>query len=445
MSIVLTNSLTHKKELFVPVDANHVRMYVCGPTVYDRPHIGNARSAVVFDILYRLLRYQYAKVTYVRNITDVDDKIINAAEVNGEEIATLTERMTKCYHDDVGAIFCLPPTVEPRATKHITEMINMIELLIEKGHAYVVEGHVLFHIESYQDYGNLARRSLDEMIVGARVEVSPFKKHPADFVLWKPAKANELKASFASPWGKGRPGWHIECSAMSKKHLGDVFDIHGGGADLTFPHHENEIAQSNCANEYKGFAKFWVHNGFLTVDGEKMSKSLGNFKTVKEILDQGIEGAVLRYFYLTTHYRKPLDYTDKALDDAKKAIERFRNATHKIKTELLKQQAELIVIKDLKDDLNTPHALSRLHSIADDYFKGDESQALALVHNAEFLGINFLKTEEKIDPIIVRLADERVIAKNEKNWSLADKLRSEIEDKGYKLKDTKDGYELNKK
>ncbi|AIF81965.1 cysteinyl-tRNA ligase [endosymbiont of Acanthamoeba sp. UWC8] len=444
MSIFLTNTLTKAKEEFIPIDPLHIKMYVCGPTVYDRPHLGNARSAVVFDTLYRLLKKVYPKVTFVRNITDVDDKIITASELNKEDISSLTTRITDYYHEDIAAISCLPPTIEPRATAHIQEMIEMIESLIKQGFAYPVEGHVLFNIESFEGYGKLSRRSVEEMIAGARVEVAPFKKHPADFVLWKPAKENEYHASFESPWGRGRPGWHIECSAMSKKHLGNTFDIHGGGIDLTFPHHENEIAQSVCANNSAEFARYWVHNGFLTVDGEKMSKSLNNFKTVREALSEGIEGTVLRYFYLTTHYRKPQDFTQKAIDDAKKAIERFRNVLSKFNKEDLASTANLEVIEDLKDDLNTPAALARLHGYADQFFKGNETMALHLYRNAEFLGLNLLKDIETIPAEIIKLANNRMQAKAEKNWQLADSLRGEIESKGYTIKDTKGTFEISK-
>ncbi len=444
MPIFLTNTLSKNKEEFIPLDPLHIKMYVCGPTVYDRPHLGNARSAVVFDVLYRLLKEVYPKVTYVRNITDVDDKIIAAAEAGNEDIGTLTKRITDYYHEDIEAISCLPPTIEPKATTHIAEMISMIESLIEQGFAYAEKGHVLFNIESFKGYGKLSNRSVEEMIAGARVEIAPFKKHPADFVLWKPAKQNEYHTSFESPWGRGRPGWHIECSAMSRKHLGKVFDIHGGGIDLTFPHHENEIAQSVCANNTQEFARYWVHNGFLTINGEKMSKSLNNFKTVREALSEGVEGAVLRYFYLSTHYRKPLDFTQKAIDDAKKAVERFRNTLHKLSKENLEQTAPLEVLKDLKDDLNTPLSLARLHNYADQYFKGDEIKAIYLLKNAELLGLNCLKNNEIINQEIIKLAEERMEAKKQKNWTLADMLRVEIEKQGYAIKDTKEGYEISK-
>ncbi|MGB1539987.1 MAG: cysteine--tRNA ligase, partial [Rickettsiales bacterium] len=295
------NTMTRKVEAFEPIDPDHVRMYACGPTVYDRAHIGNGRAAVVYDVLARFLRHQFPKVTYARNITDVDDKINAAAKANGESISSLTKRVTGWYHEDMAAIGCVHPDVEARATQHIPEMLKMIEQLIANGHAYAEQGHVLFAVASDEAYGCLSRRNRDEMIAGARVEVAPYKKDPADFVLWKPSVEDE--PGWDSPWGYGRPGWHLECSAMSTKYLGENFDIHGGGADLMFPHHENEIAQSTCSMKGSSFARYWVHNGFLTVNGEKMSKSLGNFFTVRDLLDQGVDGEAIRWALLSTHYR----------------------------------------------------------------------------------------------------------------------------------------------
>src|SRR5579863_6341099 len=307
MELRLYDTLTKEKRVFAPLDAKHVRMYVCGPTVYDFAHIGNARPVIVFDVLYRLLRATYgaSRVRYVRNITDVDDKINAAAKANDESIRDLTERTAKVFHEDVAALLCLPPDVEPRATEHVPQMIAMIERLIAGGYAYVADGHVLFSVASDSDYGKLSRRKRDEMIAGARVEIAPYKGDPADFVLWKPSP--EDLPGWPSPWGRGRPGWHIECSAMSEAHLGESFDIHGGGLDLIFPHHENEIAQSTCAHDGRPFARYWLHNGFVTVDGEKMAKSLGNFRTIREVLAEA-PGEVARYAMLMSHYRDPLDW-----------------------------------------------------------------------------------------------------------------------------------------
>jgi cysteinyl-tRNA synthetase len=438
--IYLTNTLSHRKEIFTPLDPTNIRMYVCGPTVYDRPHIGNARSAVVYDLLYRLLKTHYAKVTYVRNITDVDDKIIIRANETNQSINDLTRSMTTCYHQDLAALNCLQPTHEPRATDHITQMINMISKLIELEHAYEAEGHVLFSVASYKDYGLLSGRNIDEMIAGARVEIAPFKKHPADFVLWKPTKDSEKNASFDSPWGLGRPGWHIECSAMSQEYLGETFDIHGGGADLTFPHHENEIAQSMCANKTALFAKVWVHNGFLTVEGEKMSKSLGNFHTVHEVLAQGLEGVILRYFYLTAHYRKPLDYNQKALDDSFKALERFR--------ELLKDlEKQDITLPDefmnaIADDLNTPAALAYIHELANKVAKGDLAKKHQLAACLDFLGLNYEKHSIAIPAHVTRIAEARKDARSARDWAKADILRQQLLEAGYEVKDNETGYEL---
>jgi cysteinyl-tRNA synthetase len=434
MKVFLHNSLTRQKEEFIPIDKNNVRMYVCGPTVYDRPHLGNARSAVVYDVMYRLLTAVYPNVTYARNITDVDDKIINASKESGKPISEITTTMTEYYHQDIAALSCLSPSVEPRATTHIQEMIDMIQDLISKGHAYEAEKHVLFSVESFKEYGKLARRSVEDMIAGARVEVAPYKKNPADFVLWKPADDN----GFPSPWGIGRPGWHIECSAMSKKHLGSEFDIHGGGADLMFPHHENEVAQSECANGHK-FARYWVHNGFLTVGGEKMSKSLGNFKTVREVLEEGVEGVVIRYLYLTTHYKKPLDFNDKAIEDSKKAIERFRFA---LKTPSTKANVSSEVLEALADDMNTPLALARLHEYANAAIKGSAEDVGKLLAGCELLGLDLSEISKTIPAEIIKLAEERVAAKKARNWALADELRNRLSSLGYTVKDTKDGFEF---
>ncbi len=322
MTLALHNTLSRRKEVFQPLDPLNVRMYVCGPTVYDLPHIGNARPVIVFDVLYRLLRASYGAdhVRYVRNITDVDDKINAAAKANGEPIRALTERTAAIFREDAAALLALPPDIEPRATEHVPAMIAMIERLIGSGHAYEAEHHVLFAVGSLADYGRLSRRSRDEMIAGARVEIAPFKRDPADFVLWKPSP--EPLPGWDSPWGRGRPGWHIECSAMGEVHLGETFDIHAGGLDLIFPHHENEIAQSEAAHHGAPLARYWLHNGFVTVDGEKMAKSEGNFTTIRDVL-RDAPGEAARFAMLASHYRDPLDWTAERLSQARIALDRF--------------------------------------------------------------------------------------------------------------------------
>jgi cysteinyl-tRNA synthetase len=367
MPLTLYNTLTRRKEPFEPLDPNLVRLYVCGPTVYDRAHIGNARANVVFDVLYRLLRDIYGRdhVRYVRNITDIDDKINAAARNNNEPIAALTARTTTAFHEDMAALGTLPPDVEPRATAHIPQMIAMIERLIATGHAYLAEGHVLFAVASDPDYGQLSGRSRDEMMAGARVEIAPYKSDPADFVLWKPSDADQ--PGWDSPWGRGRPGWHLECSAMSETHLGETFDIHGGGLDLIFPHHENEIAQSVCAHGGRPFVRYWVHNGFLTDDGAKMSKSLGNIRTVRELLEEA-PGEAIRLALLATHYRDPLDWTSERLRQARQTLDRFYRALAapagtSVRLERA-QEWSAPIMHALEDDLNTPLAVSQLHTVA---------------------------------------------------------------------------------
>ncbi len=363
MPIHLHNTLSRRKEPFAPIDPADVRVYVCGPTVYDFAHIGNARPVVVFDVLFRLLRHVYGAdyVTYVRNITDVDDKIIAAAAATGEAIGDLTARTTAAFHEDMARLNALPPTHEPRATEHIPAMIAMIETLIARGFAYVAEGHALFHVPAMADYGRLSGRSLDDMIAGARVEVAPYKKHPADFVLWKPSAPDQ--PGWDSPWGRGRPGWHIECSAMAAALLGRTFDIHGGGQDLIFPHHENEVAQSHCAHGGAPLARFWLHNGFVQVEGEKMSKSLGNFFTVRELLDEGHRGEAIRLALLMGHYRQPLDITRDGLREARAQLDRFYLALRGAPAATA-AEPPLDVLAALEDDLNTPMALSHLHEAA---------------------------------------------------------------------------------
>src|SRR5438552_17460482 len=363
MPLVLYNSLTRRKEPFEPLDPQRVRMYVCGPTVYDEAHIGNARAITAFDLLYRVLRHQYGEshVTYVRNITDVEDKIMAAAKASGQTIDQVTQRTTAIFHEDMAALFNLPPDIEPRATEYIPQMIALIERLIASGHAYAAEGHALFRVASYAEYGKLSRRSRRDMIAGARVEVAPYKEDPGDFVLWKPSTPDQPGGE--SPWGRGRPGWHIECSAMSENTLGETFDIHGGGLDLMFPHHENEIAQSVCAHAGRPFARYWLHNGMLTVGGAKMAKSEGNFITVRDALAQA-PGEVIRLALLGTHYRDPLDWTPDKLRQSRTILDRFYRALSLPGTSPA-GRPEIGAVRDaLEDDVNTPLALTELHELA---------------------------------------------------------------------------------
>ena len=440
MEITLFNTLTHKEETLTTLEPGHLKMYVCGPTVYDRPHIGNARSAVIYDLLFRFARAVFPKVTYVRNITDVDDKINKAAKEQKISIQDLTKSITDFFHSDVGALNVLCPTHEPRATEHIAEIITMIEQLIANKNAYVNQGHVLFDVSSYSEYGKLANRQLDEMIAGSRVEVAAYKNDPLDFILWKPADdEDDISSVFESPWGKGRPGWHIECSAMSSKYLGADFDIHGGGADLQFPHHENEIAQSRCATPGSHYARFWVHNGFLTVNGEKMSKSLKNFITVRDLLDQGILGIVIRYLLLSSHYRKPLDFTQKALDDAKNSIEKFHQSISDV-TPSLSKGVPLTILAHLADDLNMSKVIAELHQMAK---KGEKEELAATL---DFLGLydaKFLSREVKNLSVDESFINEqialRLVAKQEKNFAEADKIRKSLLEKGISLEDVSGG------
>lgn len=430
----LYNTLTRRKEGFAPLDAQHVTMYVCGPTVYARPHIGNARSVVVYDVLYRLLSQLYPKVTYARNITDVDDKINAAAIERGITIQALTAEVTQQFHDDMGALNCLRPTIEPRATEHIGGMIAMTEQLITNGHAYVGSDgrHVLFDVTSYADYGALSGRTIDEQEAGARIAVEDYKRHPGDFVLWKPAAdTDDASSVFDSPWGAGRPGWHIECSVMSTQYLGATFDIHGGGADLKFPHHENEIAQSCCAHKESGFAKYWVHNGFLTVNGEKMSKSLGNFITVRDLLDRGIKGEVIRLALLMSKYNEPLDWNDDKVREAEKLLDKlYRLAAQGVVADEV--NAEFVAA--LQDDLNLPKAIAILQQLP------DAAQVIA----AQFLGLlqqdaqSWFKGEGDDSAVQAQIA-ARAEAKKARNWGEADRIREELKAQGILLEDRPDG------
>ncbi len=447
MTLRLYNTLTRRKDTFTPIDARDVRLYVCGPTVYDRAHIGNARPLIVFDVLFRLLRNLYGAdhVRYVRNITDVEDKINARAAERGISIAALTAETIQGFHADVAAIGCLPPTVEPRATDHIGEMIAIMRRLVGSGHAYEAAGHVLFHTPSMPDYGKLSRRSLDELVAGARVEVAPYKQSDGDFVLWKPADPSS--PGWDSPWGRGRPGWHIECSAMSWKHLGEVFDIHGGGIDLIFPHHENEVAQTRCAFGHAAMANIWMHNGFLQVEGEKMSKSAGNFVTIHELVEGASfggrrwPGEVLRLAMLRTHYRQPIDWTVQALEEAEKTLDRWYSLAEPVATEPQAEDASGW-LDSLADDLNTPAMLADLHRL----FADDPAEA---VRGARMIGLlqqgpPAWRQQRRADlginaDRIQRLVDERLAARVAKRWADSDRLRDELAGMGVLLKDNKDG------
>ncbi|MDX1421890.1 MAG: cysteine--tRNA ligase [Kiloniellales bacterium] len=452
MPIQLTNTLTKRKEPFKPLDPENVRLYVCGPTVYDFAHIGNARPVVVFDVLYRLLRHVYGAdhVTYARNITDVDDKIIKAARENGEPIDALTARTVQAFHDDMAALGALPPDVEPRATQTIPEMVALIARLIERGHAYEADGHVLFHVPSDPHYGCLSHRDREEMIAGARVEVAPYKKDPADFVLWKPSDGDQ--PGWDSPWGRGRPGWHIECSAMSAKHLGETFDIHGGGQDLIFPHHENEIAQSTCGTDGK-FARLWMHNGYVIVGGEKMSKSLGNFLTVRQLLDEGLRGEAIRLALLSGHYRQPLDVTREKIAEAKAQLDRLYGALRAAPQTDPASEPDEALLAALEDDLNTPQALAVLHATASELNKVKseaEQMALAstLLAGGALLGLLQREPEAWFKgaasdglydgEVEARIA-ARAAARQAKDFAEADRIRDELAAEGILLEDGPEG------
>jgi cysteinyl-tRNA synthetase len=455
-TIKLFNTLSRREENFSPADANHLKMYVCGPTVYDRPHLGNARSVVVYDLFFRLFRQLYPQVTYVRNITDVDDKINAAASMQKISIQQLTQKITDFFYADVDALNVLRPTVEPRATTHIAEMIAMIEQLIKNGHAYVSQGHVLFDVSSYKNYGELSNRQLDELVAGARVEVADYKTDPLDFVLWKPAAAEDDASSvFESPWSKGRPGWHIECSAMSSKYLGADFDIHGGGADLQFPHHENEIAQSRCANKGSRYARFWIHNGFLTVNGEKMSKSLKNFTTVRDLLDQGISGVAIRLLLLSTHYRKPCDYNENAIELATKTLEKFysvldENDLKNSDKSNLPQQ----VLEHLCDDLNISKTIAFLHELTKEAKAKNSAELKSqLAASLDFLGLADASLFQKLhsnssdvdENFVQQQIELRLQAKSEKNYAKADEIRKQLLEMGVAIEDVAGGKTVWKK
>ena len=468
MSLKIYDTLSRRKVTFEPLDDQHVKMYVCGPTVYDYAHIGNARPVVVFDVLYRLLRDQYPHVTYARNITDVDDKINARSLESGENIRTITERTAKIYHEDMAALGALPPDVEPRATDHIAEMIAMIETLIKKGHAYEADGHVLFSVPDMENYGQLSRLDKREIVAGARVDVATYKRDAQDFVLWKPSSP-EIPG-WSSPWGRGRPGWHIECSAMSQKHLGDVFDIHGGGQDLIFPHHENELAQSKCALGDNAFAKYWMHNGYLMSEGEKMSKSLGNFYTVHELLEE-FPGEAIRLLLLKAHYRQPLNFSKNGLMEAKRELDSFYNSLRSVtnikskKPENADERLEGF-LEAISDDVNTPLALKHLHARAgqlnvvshsdnntkkDTKKKNQQENKWLLLYMGSLLGLlqqdpetwfkwkAATKTGGLSDAEIDILVAERVSARTAKNYARSDEIRDQLATEGIVLEDGPQG------
>jgi len=457
-TLFIQDTLTRAKTAFVPIDPAHVRMYVCGPTVYDRAHIGNARPVLVFDVLFRLLQRLYPRVTYARNITDVDDKINARAKASGRTIGEITAETTRLFHEDMAALGALSPTVEPRATAHIGQMIAMISTLIASRHAYVAEGHVLFSVGSMASYGRLSGRSRDEMIAGARVEVAPYKRDPADFVLWKPS-AEDLPG-WDSPWGRGRPGWHVECSAMSAEHLGPSFDIHGGGLDLIFPHHENEIAQSICAHGRNTFARHWMHNGFLMVEGQKMSKSLGNFITVHDLLGRA-PGEAIRLCMLSTHYHQPLDWTEAGLKQAKAALDRLYTALRGAADVPMEGEATPsdAMFGALCDDLNTPRAIALLHEVAGALNKATDQAERArlksqLLGDGALLGLLavdpevwFQGEESDDDPgaftmkaiVVEEMIRKRAEARKVKDFAGADAIRDDLAAHGIILEDGPQG------
>jgi|TARA_B100001057_G_scaffold495543_1_gene594805 cysteinyl-tRNA synthetase len=461
--LVFHNTLSGKKETFVPADPGHVTVYVCGPTVYNLVHIGNGRPAVVFDVLIRLLRTRYPRVTYVSNITDIDDKINAAAAENGEDIATLAERFALAYQEDISALGVRPPDVVPKATHHIAEIVDMIDTLIGKGHAYASEGHVLFHVPSDPEYGSLAKRSLEDMIDGARVEVADYKKDPKDFVLWKPSTADQ--PGWDSPWGRGRPGWHIECSAMVKKHLGDTIDIHGGGSDLTFPHHENEAAQSRCANDHPTYVRYWLHNGMLNLGTEKMSKSLGNVLTIRALLEKH-SSEVLRYALLSGQYRSSLTWSDELLAQARASLDglyqSLRDAddssslTSRDMQGLAFPDYPNAVVAALCDDLNTPKALAAMHELANQVRRASDSEAkkyavnqlLAggwllglLVHTPEnYFTQGQPGAEDSLSAeAIEQLLEQRKAARANGDYAGADRIRDDLLAAGIELEDSREG------
>ena len=440
MNIEIFNTFSKKNEIFQPIDSNNVRIYVCGPTVYDIIHIGNARPLIVFDVLVRFLKLIYPKVTYVRNITDVDDKIIIQSQKNNESITELTSRTIEAFAEDAKSLYVLKPDYEPKATEHIPEMLKIIKTLIGNNNAYVSNGHVFFSVSSMSKYGELSGMKLDEMIDGARVDVDSNKKEPGDFVLWKPSNKEEL--GWHSEYGYGRPGWHIECSAMSEKFLGKQFDIHGGGLDLIFPHHENEIAQSCCAFQTDFMAKYWMHNGYITVNNEKMSKSEGNFITVRDALKK-FSGEVIRYSILSGHYRSPINFSFETLNESKTALDRLYRCSENYEFD---EHIDEEFLVSLSNDLNTPKAISRLHELAKDHNRGNKASGQLLKSSSRILGLLnigssewFTKTnlidENKINKMVL----DRNKARSEKNFELADEIRDSLKEMGIYIEDSEQG------
>ncbi len=440
-SLKLTNSLTRKKETFLPINPQRVSLYVCGPTVYDNPHVGNARSLVVFDVLFRVLKSIYGEnVRYVRNITDVDDKIIEASKEKKISIKEVTDKVTNIFHKNCESLNCLKPTVEPCATDHIKEMVQMISSLIEKKFAYENKGHVYFSVSSFENYGKLSNKNLHELKAGARIEISNLKKDPMDFVLWKPS--NPKEPGWESPWGKGRPGWHLECSAMSEKYLGKNFDIHGGGLDLIFPHHENEIAQSCSNNKIKNLANFWVHNGFVTIKNEKMSKSLGNIVTITDAVNK-YSGQVVRLALLSAHYTQPLDWNDEFLLNQKNTIDKWYTLYDEDNDTNVKEDFDILF-----DDLNTPGFIAKIHELYNEALSGDKKVKKLFNKACKFIGLfninkkewdSFKKSNIKIsEEYIQKKISERVKAKKEGNFNKADEIRKELLDQGVVIEDQKD-------
>jgi cysteinyl-tRNA synthetase len=447
MQLYLYNSLSKSKQAFIPLDDQKIGMYVCGPTVYDYPHLGNALAVVIYDVLFRLLKHIYGadKVVYVRNITDVDDKIIKASSEQNISIAELTKKITAIFQHNMKELNCLTPSFEPKATDHINEMIEMIQALIDNDCAYVSDNHVYFRMHKFAQYAQLSGRKIEDLIAGVRIEISEAKENPEDFVLWKPSDEN---GSFPSPFGMGRPGWHIECSAMSQKYLSCDFDIHGGGVDLIFPHHTNEIAQSCCANPGSKYARFWVHNGFLTVSGEKMSKSLGNFITIAQLLEQNINGEVIRYVLLASHYRKPIDWNVKALQDAKKALDSFYRVLQQAEVKAVEIPQDFI--DTLLDDLNSPQSFALLHEYVSNFHKEEDKDkrnewASKLKACGDLIGFLYNNPQEwfndtKLDhQYIEEEIKRRSSAKLDKNWKLADEIRDKLKTQGIILEDRQDG------
>lgn len=452
MALQLYNTLKRTKEDFVPLVDDRVSMYVCGPTVYNLVHIGNARPVVVFDTLFRVLQTHYEEVVYARNITDVEDKIIVAAAESGRTIDEVTQEYTRKFQEDMAQLNALPPSLEPRATDNIEPMIALTKTLLEKGHAYASQGHVLFAVESMEDYGKLSGRSLEDMLAGARVEVAEYKRHPGDFVLWKPAADDE--PGWDSPWGRGRPGWHLECSAMIRAHLGDTIDIHGGGRDLIFPHHENEIAQSRCAHG-GDYVRYWMHNAYLDIDGEKMSKSLGNFRTVRDLL-ASYRGEVLRFALLSAHYRSPLNFSTDLLDQAQSTLDSLYGTLRQVADVPVDMEVSLAdepFYQALNDDLNTPIAIAQVHALAKQLNKASDAEKPALkgriLAAGNLLGIlaqdpeAWLQAGGASDAISADAIEAAIVARQEaklaKDYARADEIRQELLDQGVVLEDSRDG------